>query len=287
MPIKVSCECGQTFTAKDELAGQTLLCPKCHQPITIGATAARETQGPKKKSAGGGIADLLDEAGIAEVRGVRCPKCGEGIAQGGVLCVHCGYHQEKGEVIAGARIRKGDADGFLEAAESMMDFAEQQIEYDKVEEKKNISHGTPAWLLFLVLMIVVGFAATMYVLPRDQAVRTTGIAVIALGGLLQCISSIRILIVAFMERLLQGFLSLFVPFYVFYYIISRWRRCGSFFMTFLGAVLIQLLGWGLIHISPMFEPKEARLPTRPGPGVRVAATAAASTAASGGCYSAV
>ncbi len=59
MPIKVSCHCGQSFQAKDELMGQTLLCPKCHEPLTIG-----EGTGKKRQGSGGGMADLFDEAGI-------------------------------------------------------------------------------------------------------------------------------------------------------------------------------------------------------------------------------
>ncbi len=41
MPIPVSCQCGQAFRAKDDLAGKKVKCPKCGQPIQIpGADAS-------------------------------------------------------------------------------------------------------------------------------------------------------------------------------------------------------------------------------------------------------
>ncbi len=35
MPIPVSCQCGQAFARKDDLAGKKVKCPKCGQPIQI------------------------------------------------------------------------------------------------------------------------------------------------------------------------------------------------------------------------------------------------------------
>ena len=35
MPIPVSCQCGQAFRAKDDLAGKRVKCPKCGQPLQI------------------------------------------------------------------------------------------------------------------------------------------------------------------------------------------------------------------------------------------------------------
>lgn len=35
MPISVTCQCGQSFRAKDDLAGKRVKCPKCGQPLTI------------------------------------------------------------------------------------------------------------------------------------------------------------------------------------------------------------------------------------------------------------
>jgi hypothetical protein len=266
MSIKVSCKCGQTFTAKDELVGQTLLCPKCHQPLTIG-----EAKEKKTRAAAGEISSLFDEAGIKEVKGARCPQCGSGLPPGGVLCVQCGFNHETGETIQGAKILKEGEDGRADAADSTMAFAEKEIETTKRELKLEMSQGTPAWILFLQLAILCGFTLTMYLMPRDQAVLITGICIAAFGALLMLIAMIRIVIVAFKERLLHGFLCLFIPPYGLYYVISRWSRCKKLFGTIVGALLIAAAGAGLAAISPTFKPKEVRLPIGRSRAVIVAA----------------
>src|SRR5688572_3853669 len=95
MPIKVTCACGQSFAAKDELAGRTVKCPKCSRPLAIpaagGAAAipAAATQpmpqqpmmpqqplpaAPAPAQAAGG---LFDEIGIsaAPAGTSPCPGC--------------------------------------------------------------------------------------------------------------------------------------------------------------------------------------------------------------------
>jgi hypothetical protein len=37
MSIYVACHCGQAFHARADLAGQTTVCPRCHQPLTVPA----------------------------------------------------------------------------------------------------------------------------------------------------------------------------------------------------------------------------------------------------------
>src|SRR2546428_11367635 len=39
MPIPVSCQCGQSFRAKDDLAGKRVKCPKCGQVLQIPGAA--------------------------------------------------------------------------------------------------------------------------------------------------------------------------------------------------------------------------------------------------------
>ena len=69
MPIKVACQCGQQFVAKDELAGKRVKCPKCGTALTIPQPGAG--QGGAKQQ----LSDLLDDAGLrAGLR--RCPGCG-------------------------------------------------------------------------------------------------------------------------------------------------------------------------------------------------------------------
>jgi len=52
MPIKVQCACGKSFAAKDELAGKTVKCPACQQPLKIpGASPASAPAKPAAKPA--------------------------------------------------------------------------------------------------------------------------------------------------------------------------------------------------------------------------------------------
>jgi hypothetical protein len=53
MPIKVQCACGKGFAAKDELAGKTVKCPNCQQPLKIpgAAPAAAAAKAPAKPGA--------------------------------------------------------------------------------------------------------------------------------------------------------------------------------------------------------------------------------------------
>ena len=97
MPIAVACQCGAKFAAKDELAGKTVKCPKCSQPLVIAAaapgvpTAAKWPGDPL-------IAKLFDEVGLtASKTGFRCPKCRSDVQQGAVLCVNCGTNLETGK----------------------------------------------------------------------------------------------------------------------------------------------------------------------------------------------
>ena len=57
MPIPVQCECGQSFRAKDELAGRRVKCPKCGQALAIPDPAA--------EAGGLSLDDLLEMDGAA------------------------------------------------------------------------------------------------------------------------------------------------------------------------------------------------------------------------------
>ena len=95
MPIKVSCSCGAAFAAKDELAGKTVKCPKCQQPLAIpgGGAAAPQLAPPDP-----GVPSIFDEAGIKAKQhtGQVCPSCFHPMNQGTIICVHCGYNLKLG-----------------------------------------------------------------------------------------------------------------------------------------------------------------------------------------------
>ncbi len=44
MPIAVTCACGKSFTLKDQMAGQTLTCPRCNNPVQVPAAPVVQAQ---------------------------------------------------------------------------------------------------------------------------------------------------------------------------------------------------------------------------------------------------
>src|SRR5438270_910981 len=128
MAIKVQCTCGKAFAAKDELAGKTVKCPACQQPLKIpsgpaaaapaakpgtakpGAAAqpaakpaaqkpaAPKSAAPAQRSAApaptAGTGDAFDEIGLqAAAPDTRpCPGCTEPMPLAAVICIKCGYN---------------------------------------------------------------------------------------------------------------------------------------------------------------------------------------------------
>ena len=70
MGIKIACQCGQRFEAKERLAGKTLKCPKCGSSVKI----------PQPKQAGLAVACRCGQKFTAKAqlagKTVKCPKCG-------------------------------------------------------------------------------------------------------------------------------------------------------------------------------------------------------------------
>ena len=91
MAIEVTCSCGKTVSANDELAGRRVKCPDCSEPISIPADF---------DEVGSGMAELLDEIGMEATRtGVRCPNCRSDLEAEAILCIACGYNLETGKVL--------------------------------------------------------------------------------------------------------------------------------------------------------------------------------------------
>jgi len=105
MPIKVTCQCGQRFTAKDELQGRRVKCPKCSQPLTIPAPEPAAPELPRAESLGPPpvLPDetfAVSDAGAGPPpmpeSGTTCPSCGASVTPETAMCVKCGYNFELG-----------------------------------------------------------------------------------------------------------------------------------------------------------------------------------------------
>jgi len=252
MPIKVACQCGQQFVAKDQLAGKQVRCPKCGAVLTIPQPRVAGQAGSGKH-----LSDLLDDVGLrAGLR--RCPGCGAEMSPAAVLCVMCGYDTRLGrrlKTLAGIAIEIDDEDlGDLTThGVEALDRAERQIALDKLEQKRLIK-GAPWWMLFLALLGLVGFAVGMVLMPQESVMINSGLALQIGGGFISFLYGLRILIVAFKESVLQGLLYLIVPFYALFYIITRWDRVAGLFILMVVGNAVVGLGFALQALSPMLQP---------------------------------
>ena len=124
MPLKVTCGCGQRLGVKETLAGKTVKCPKCGNPLvlpgadatTTGAGADGAAPPPAKSAAAksasvetNSLAQLLDEAGLTASRtGRRCPQCFSDMVPEAIICIECGFNTETGQRL---RVKRDIKDG--------------------------------------------------------------------------------------------------------------------------------------------------------------------------------
>jgi len=104
MPIKVTCQCGQRFAAKDELAGKRVKCPKCGEVLMIGQAgpkpAPKREAPPAAAPAPAAAAAPADDYGLENLTsGNACPGCGATLTPEAVLCVACGYNVKSGQQV--------------------------------------------------------------------------------------------------------------------------------------------------------------------------------------------
>ena len=216
MPIQVACQCGQKFSAKDELAGKRAKCPKCGQPLVI-AEAAPAASDSLADSLGG-LGGLMDQAGFESAGGTPCPKCNAGMPPGAVLCVTCGFHLESGETLQ-TKVIKGSTnvdDGSAEILQGVklklrghevLDKAQRDVKRDELLQA-SVSKSAPVWLILMWLIVVVTFIGTMVFLRDDNALLAGQIWQYVAGGLVG-LAYLGMVIQAFFVRQSVGWLTLF------------------------------------------------------------------------------
>ncbi len=276
MPIKVTCACGQSFAAKDELAGRTVKCPKCSRPLAIpaagtggavpAASAAPRPQQPAATPAAPATpyqtSGLFDEVGLqsAAVGTQPCPGCRAAMPMHAVVCVQCGYNLKLGRRMETMRMGADGQMGGASVVETVLARAAQTLEEDKEEEKKKTREGLPWWAYLVMLLGVLGFLVLMMLIPQQNAIMMAGGTLMFIGWLICVYSGIAILVTAFKESPLQGILCLFVvpgfPIYTLVYIITRWDQCASYFFMNLGGTVIIFVGLGVIILGGMITAQE-------------------------------
>lgn len=190
MPIKVACKCGKAFAAKDELAGKTVKCPGCGEPIKIPAAgqgtapaggaaaaprpaakpaAAAKPQAPAPQPAS--LKDLFDEAGLGahkEDTRPRCPGCDSPLDPSAVFCTKCGLNFQTGKRtrgVGGAVIgpaSKGHATGHEAAADALLAKAEKALKDSPMTIDEGKDSWLSAWLMLLALIAAAGVAFVLW-----------------------------------------------------------------------------------------------------------------------------
>ncbi len=258
MPIKVACKCGQTFAAKDELAGKAVKCPKCGKPLKVPAATKKPASVAAPAPVSASLADLLDEAGLIakhdDYQGRHCPSCNSPLAENALLCVGCGLNLESGKFIKGmgtivTKSKAAQAEGHEGAAERLLHRAEDALKQEKVEQIKNVREGAPVWAILSALVVLGTLAVSMSLMPRGQAFELSGAVCLIVCGIIQAACGLHLLVLAFKEDVLVGVLYLLVPFYAIYFVITRWSRCRQTVIILIFASLGTLPGYGMLWLA--------------------------------------
>ena len=142
MPITVSCQCGKSFQAKDELAGRRVKCPSCGSGIQIPSPTPQ-----------GGLTDLLAEEGMGAPVGRTCPSCHAKIDDNAVLCISCGLNLETGQ-----QLRTATASGLGAGAtetDKMLAKAADDLEDEPIHQDEGYGSMSGAWLAFVIMAVAV------------------------------------------------------------------------------------------------------------------------------------
>lgn len=267
MAIQFQCgSCGKAHQAKDELAGKTVKCPACSQPVQVPAAAGGQLAvqcpgcgagyrlgaqlagkvvkckqcggqivvggGPQPAMAGaarqqaaapafGSIADLLDDAGPGKIIAppkilpgqTLCPNCHEPIPMGAALCTHCGFDFRAGKAIA-TRIERPRT----EAEQARVDSLKAAV----------IVIFAPFVILIpgaIVFVCWVFFDLGHVTGVPGFALKSFALFLGVIGGALTVLGYFSLLADALQEGWLQALLFFIVPFYILYFVATRWQKC--------------------------------------------------------------
>lgn len=247
MPIKVACTCGQTFKAKDELAGKRVRCPKCSQPLIIPAPELDDLklEAPVERPKYNPLDDLLAEEGVKSApTGPVCPSCSEPVSPTAVLCVQCGFNLQTGEKIHAEDDEDDDelVMAGMSETEKMLYKAEKELEDTPIsaDGEKFGDEGDSYIVAIVLLVVVVGLAffAVYFVMFLDSFEDFNTPLVSGWASVFFCVGSmIVVTITAFKERPLEGYLCLGIPgIYHLFYAATRGLYIHLGIMILFGAI---------------------------------------------------
>lgn len=277
MPIAVGCQCGQRFAAPDHLAGKQVKCPKCGSPLSIpsgnpAATAPPQPQMPAAPTAPAAAPrDFFAEAGFAAnaPNMTNCPACRAPMNVQAVLCVKCGFDRRTGKQMQGvtpAFAAAGGHGGHGDGTAMLLARAAKAIDDDKAEEAKKRAEGLPAWAYAILLLGVGLLTVGIMSLGIGVALLIVGYVVQIVSAIMMLYYAIRLLGIALHESGAQLLLNLFVPFYFFYYVYTRWDQCNKFFSSYMIWWLVGILSYGVMIVGAMLALSAAEAAKQTGGG---------------------
>lgn len=240
MAIKAKCgNCGTGFKAKDALAGRSVKCPKCANPIKIPAAGTNPKSPAKKKanvrskqtagassSVANPMLDLLRDAGVQSMpQGPVCTSCGSEMGATAIICVECGFNSETGQrLTTEASLDTGDEMeyGGQTSAESLIAKADRELDESEISDiDPDFGDGADSMIIAgvaaLVMLVLVGTGLAIVFL-MDKLAGDISPAVISFWAavIIGLVCFCWIVIVGFMTSPKHGVLSLVsVGFYGF------------------------------------------------------------------------
>ncbi|WP_442506216.1 hypothetical protein SH528x_005048 [Novipirellula sp. SH528] len=260
MPIKMTCQCGKVLNIPDAAAGKAVKCPGCQTVLKVPAAGAaakpQQAAAPSRPAPAAFVAvdnsmgDLFDEEGFSQQVAAICPACRAEMKADAVLCTKCGYNKQTGSQLAGHKTPGLDVShGTLALQKAASDMARAQETQDRLMG----NNGMPTWMLALVLFLIVSSTAIAVIAINvsrqlDGGGTFNPIATFLVLGFGACIvisqgAQLMVIVKAFKKDIKTGFLTLFVPFYILYFVAQNWRDTGRLFII---AVLMGMVAGGFL-----------------------------------------
>lgn len=196
--LKFSCpHCQQHIQADEGYAGLQIQCPSCRGSLIVPGTpaapapAASAPPPPVPPQAGARLATR--QSAPSAPTGSVCPSCKAALPHGAVLCTSCGYNL----------VTRQRATVSRPAARPKAAYAGEAPWY-----------MTPWPYIGLVALLV----GVFYFLGKQNPPFYLGIAVVL--GLYMLTTQLLVLIAAFRESVVTGFLTLCIPFYALYFVFK-------------------------------------------------------------------
>lgn len=269
MPIRIKCKCGKTLNIPDGMDGKAVKCPGCNQVLRVpggagAAPAAKPALAPAQPTPAqpaaaespfgdGGMSDLFDEEGFSSTVEALCPVCRAEMTASAVLCTKCGYHKETGTQFEAHKTAGVDIDHGTLA----LDKAAEDMEKAKAMQKTLIAGGGMPWWALALVLFVLGSGLTIAVLAVNASRRVdetinfdpmqTFLALAAAAfSMVSAGAFLMIVVHAFKQTAVQGLLTLFIPFYVLYYVAKNWSETWRFLAAY---IILGTIGGVLMTVA--------------------------------------